>query len=714
MTQSILADSWYRVSTMRPRVRPHVRIHRQRQRGRIWYVMQDDQSGRFFRISPAANLIVCLMNGRRTTQQIWDIAGDRFGPERPTKEEVIRLLVQLHQSDLAHGERVPDMAELERRASRQRQRDLMARIRSPLAVRLALFDPERFLEFTLPAVRPIFSKLGFALWLVLVAVSGVLAAEHWAELTADGLDRVFAADNIVLLLLTYPIIKALHELAHAYATKMGGGEVHEMGVMMLALLPIPYVDASASSAFRERWRRALVGAVGIMAEMALASLAMIAWTQIGSGALRGALFNVMLIGGVSTLLFNGNPLLRFDGYYVLSDLIEIPNLDTRAKQYLLYLLKRYAFGVEQVESPVQTPGERGWFVVYGVASFLYRVSVMFAIALVLAAQFLIIGVAIAIWSTIQMFGLPAWRSLMFLLHSAQLRQRRRRAMAVCGAAALVVFVALFLVPAPYATVGEGVVWVPKGDIVRAEADGAVAQILAEPGVEVAAEQPVMRLEDPIAAAQVRVKQAALEVLQDRFTAVNLIDLVQARLVREQLKNAAADLALAQQRQRDLVVRAPRAGRLVVPDATKLVGQFVHHGDLLAYVIGPADVAVHVVIPQDEIDPVRERARSVAVRLTETIDRVYTARIVLEPPTALDHPPAPALATQGGGPILLDPSQPDRQRPLNKFYEIDLRLDGAEITRIGGRAYARFDLGAEPIAWRGMRAVRQLFLQVVHV
>jgi putative peptide zinc metalloprotease protein len=714
MTHSGLTESWYRVAGLRPRLRTHAQIHRQRHRGKIWHVLQDHQSGRFFRISPAANLMLCLMDGRRTVQQIWEMAGERFGAERPTQDEVVRLLAQLHQSDLLHGELAPDMAELERRAERQRRYRVLAWIKSPLAMRFPVLDPERFLDATMPLLRPLFSKAGFALWLALVAAGVVLAALHWPELSTNLVDRTLAADNIALLLLTYPFVKALHELGHAYATKASGGEVHEMGVMMLVFLPVPYVDASASSAFRERWRRALVGAAGIMVELALASLAMILWVEIGPGLLRAALFNVMLIGGVSTVLFNGNPLLRFDGYYVLSDLVEITNLDTRSKRYLLYLVQRYLLGLEQIESPVQGPGERGWFVCYGVASFAYRIGVMAAIALLVSTRFFIVGVGVAIWSVVQMFALPVYRALRYLLRSPQLHLRRGRGLLASGGAILLVLVFLFAVPLPYATLDQGVVWVPDDDLLRARADGFVASLLVPPGSDVAAGQPVLQLEDPIAAAQVDVTRAQLAVLQNRFTAVNLIDLVQQRLVREQLERGSANLARAEQRQRDLRIMAKRSGRFVVPDARELIGKFVHQGDLLAYVIGPGDVMIHVVVPQEDIDLVRERARSVSVRLSEDIGGVYPAHIVRETPAALDRAPAPALAPEGGGPMLLDPNSPDHKRLLDPFYEIDVGLDGKAVGRIGGRAYARFDLGPEPIFWRLLRAARQLFLRVVHV
>jgi putative peptide zinc metalloprotease protein len=714
MSRSALAENWYRVATMRPRLRPQAQIHRQLNRGQTWYVLQDHQSGRFFRVSPAANLMLCLMNGRRTMQQIWERAGERFGAERPTQDETVKLLVQLHQSDLLDGGLPPDMTELERRADRERRRSLIGRIRSPMAMRFPLFDPERFLERTLPFVRPIFTRAGFAAWLALIALGILLAAQHWSELTSNAVDRMLAAGNIAILVLVYPLIKALHELGHAYATKIRGGEVHEMGIMLLVFLPVPYVDASSSSAFRSRWHRALVGAAGIMVELALASLAMVLWTEIGTGIVRAALFNIMVIGGVSTVLFNGNPLLRFDGYYVLSDIVEIPNLDTRSRRYLLYLIQRYLLGLDDIESPVQGSGERGWFLAYSIVSFAYRTMMTLAIALFVATKFFVAGIAIALLSVAQMFGVPIWRALRFLVTSPQVRLRRRRALLASGGIALALLALVFLVPVPYATVAEGVVWVPEDDILRAGADGFVAQLLVPTGGEVVAGQPVIRLEDPIAAAQVNVDRADLAVLQNRFTAVNLIDLVQMRLAREQLDRARATLTRAEQRVSGLLIRATRSGRFVVPDASKMIGKFVHQGDLLAYVVGPSDVGVHVVIPQSQIDLVRQHVRGVEVRLTERIDRAFAAHIVREPPAALDHAPTPALAPQGGGPMLIDPSDPKQRRPLDRFYEIDLKLDGNPVDHIGGRAYARFDHGFEPLAWRGLRGLRQLFLRVVHV
>lgn len=599
-----LASTWYRIAAMRPRLRAHAQIHRQVYRGETWYILQDHQSGVFFRVSPAANLMLCCMDGRRTMQQILDIAGKRFGADRPTQDDAVQLLIKLYRADLLHGEMPPDMAELERRSERHRHHSLLTWIRSPMAMRFPLFDPDRFLDRTMPFVRPLFTTAGFVAWLVLVMFGAVLAAMHWPELTENVSDRVFTAQSAILVVVLFPIIKALHELGHAYMAKAGGAEVHELGVMLIVFLPVPYVDASASSAFREPRRRALVGAAGIMVELALAALAMIAWEWLTLGLWRAAAFNVMLVGGVSTLLFNGNPLLRFDGYYVLSDLIEIPNLDTRSKQYLIYLIKRYGFGLHDVESPVLGPGERAWFVCYGIASFVYRLVVMAAIALFVATKFAIIGALLAIWTVGQAVIYPAVRAVHHILTSPQFNGRRWR--------------------------------------------------------------------------------------------------------------ARANLARAEQQARDLVVLAPRAGSFVVPAAQKLEGRYVKKGDLLGYVIAPRDPDIRLVVPQADIDLVRQRARAVAVRFTEGIEKSMPARILRETPSSLERAPAPALTQEGGGPILLDPSSPNRDRPLEQFYQVELAVPGAKLARIGGHVFARFDHGEEPIAWRFLRNARQLLLRALNV
>ena len=213
------------------------------------------------------------------------------------------------------------------------------------------------------------------MWCAVVLTAGVSAVKHGSELVAAGRSLLEPA-SLLALWFTYPVVKALHELGHAFAVKRWGGEVHEIGILFLVFMPVPYVDASAASVFPEKHRRMVVSAAGIAVELFLAAVGFFVWIAVEPGLVRHVAYGVMVVGGLSTLLFNGNPLLRFDGYYALADAIEIPNLDVKAKQYLGALARRRILGLGQTPLPETAPGEPPWLVGYAIASSVYRIGVL--------------------------------------------------------------------------------------------------------------------------------------------------------------------------------------------------------------------------------------------------------------------------------------------------------------------------------------------------
>lgn len=710
MNTSLFSNAWYRVADLKPRLRPHTAVHRQVFRGKIWYILQDHQTGRFHRLSPIANLMLCLMDGRRTMREIWDAAGQKTKDDPPTQDETIHLLAQLHAADLLQGEVPPDFVEMAERSAKASQRRLIQRLRNPLALRLPLFDPNRMLDLTLPMVRPIFTVFGFLAWMTLVLTGFMLAVLHWPELTSDVADRVLATENVALIMCVYPVIKSLHELGHAYATKVWGGEVHEVGVMLLVFIPVLYVDASASGAFRQKHRRVIVGAAGILVEMALAAIAMIVWVHASPGLGRTVAFNIILIGGVSTLLFNGNPLLRFDGYYIFSDLIEIPNLGTRASAYLFYLIQRHLFKIEDLESPLAGPGEPKWLITYAILSFIYRLIVSVGIALFLSARMPAIGIVMALWAIGVIAVLPVFKGIRFLATSPRLRGRRRRALGMVGGAFAAAFLVLFIVPLPYSTVAEGVVIVPDQAEVRARTEGFVTKLLAAPGSLVAPHQRLIALSDPTLDAEVAVIKAQLDETQQRLDAVRQIDRVQTEMFADQAQHLADKLATFRARRQDLTVVADQAGRFDIANAEDLPGRFVKRGDLLGYVISDKAPIVRVVVSQADVDLIQRRTTGVEAHVTEDLARPIPAHILREVPAAQQDVPSLALTTQGGGSVALDPSKTQKPQALFSLFQLDIGLlDPVRMQTEGSRVYVRFLHGDEPVAWRMLRSVRQFFL-----
>ncbi len=288
-------------------------------------------------------------------------------------------------------------------------------------------------------------------------------------------------ENLILIFLVFPVLKLFHEFGHAYATKAFGGEVHEMGVMMIVFTPIPYVDATSANSFREKWKRVGVSAAGLVVELFLASLALFIWLGAEPGAVRSVAFNVMLIAGVSTVLFNANPLIRFDGYYILSDWIEIPNLRGRAGQYLAYLWERYVYGQKTARPPNATSGERAWFVPYAVASFFYRFVIMFGIIMLIADKMLALGLILGALTFFTMVIKPLAKGGSFVIKSPRLKGAWLRAIATSVLCAALVVWLLFFLPFPLRTRAEGVLWLPEESIVRAGTEGTLDRIQTRSG-----------------------------------------------------------------------------------------------------------------------------------------------------------------------------------------------------------------------------------------
>lgn len=710
-SEAFLSPSWYRLAALRPALKGQARIRRHRFRGEVWYVIQDPASGRFNRFTPAAYQVLGLMDGERSMDEVWQLAVEQLGDDTPSQEEVIRLLSQLHGADLLYCEASPDSIELFERFAQQSRARSQSRWKNPFSIRVPLWDPDRFLTRTAPYVTTLFGWLGAMVYCVCVAAGIALAAVHWPELTRNVSDHVFAAHNLAMLWLCFPLIKLLHELGHAYAVKLGGGEVHEIGVLFLVFTPVPYVEASAASGFRSKWRRVLVGSAGMLVETFIAALCMFVWAAAEPGVLRALAFNLMLIAGVSTLVFNANPLLRFDGYYILSDLVEIPNLATRGNRYWRYLAERYLFRLPASERPMTAPGERWWFLAYTPAALVYRVLVLIAIVLFIATEWFFIGVVLAIWGVAAMFLWPLGKLLVYLASLPRQANSRRRAIVASGAVLAVFVVLVTLVPAPARVLTEGVVWLPDEANVRAGSDGFVHAVHAKAGAYVAAGAPLVETYDPQSTMQLAVSAARLDELEARLDAQRFTDRVQAEVTRYELEGESARYQRLLERTEQLVARSGVAGRFVLSRPDDLPGRFLRQGELIGHVTQEgARRIVRAVVSQDDIDLVRSRLARAEVRLAERIAEPFPAAVVREVPAARDQLPSSALSTEGGGAIAVDPRDPKSGKALLSTFQFDLELPpAAAASGYGGRAYVRFVLHPEPLAMQWYRRIRQAFL-----
>ena len=714
--ERFLSMSWYRVAGLKPRLREHVRVRLHRYRGQPWYVISDGLRNRVHRVSPAAYVLVAGMDGRKTLDSLWTDAAVSLGGQAPTQDQVIELLGQLHTNDLVAGDIPPDARDLFERQGKAQKSKLWQWILNPLAMRIPLVDPNEFLTRTLPFVRPLTGRPGGMLWLAVVVPALILAARYWPELTENAADRVLPASNLLLIAAVYPFIKLLHELGHGYTTRAHGGEVHELGVMLLVLLPMPYVEVSAAAGFRSKWARCLVGASGIMVELFIAALALYVWLLIEPGFIRAVAFNVMLAASVSSLLFNGNPLLRYDAYYVLSDAIEIPNLAQRGGQYWSWLVSRYGFNTKGLRDFNASRAERIWFLLYMPISTIYRISVTIGIALFLMSKYLAAGVLLALWGVLTGVILPMGRGVWSVLVSPAYLRNRARAVGMTAGLAGTALAVLLAVPLPLHTWAEGVVWLADDTLVRAGTDGFVTEVTVPSGGPIARGDVVIRAMDPDLAAKLRVLRAQEAESVEKLEAVRFTDRVEALVNETELTAIRAERAREEHRAAQLDVRAPAAGIFVMPDPADAPGRYFKRGDILGYSL-PASGAeiVRATVAQEDIDLVRNHLRTARILFADRLDHPIDVRKLREVPAGLGKLPSAALGPSGGGATMVDPRDEKGMTTLNRVFQMDLELASPlPNAGFGGRAYVRFDHEWEPLGWQLWRRARQLLLSRVEV
>jgi putative peptide zinc metalloprotease protein len=709
-----------RLLRMHVKLRPHARFHRHEYRGQPWYVVQNEASGQAHRLSPATYDIVLRFDGRLSLAELHAEAVRRLGEDAPTPEEIIALVGLLYRADLLSADAMPDLEELAQRGAQHRRQRFKQYFLNPLALRMPLLDPDRMLERIASRIAVVPGTAWAAIWLLAVGAGLAVAASNWSTLTDGALDRIFSMGNLVILWLVYPVVKLLHELAHGVAIRRFGGQVHEMGVMFLVFVPVPYVEASAATAFPSKPARMLVSAAGMLMELFLAGLALIAWTMLEPGALRAVCFNVALIAGVSTLLFNGNPLLRFDGYYVLADLVEIPNLGQRSTAYLAYLAQRYLFGLREAASPATSPGEARWLFGYGVASSLYRPFVIVAIILLVATKFFFVGVALALWGAYTMVLRPIAAGALFVARSPQLASRRRQAVTTAGAVLAALGIVLFVLPAPQWTRTEGVVWVPEHSQIRAQTACWVRKVVAPVGAPVRAGDLLVECEDVELGTKVKVLEHQLAELRARDLAYFVESRLHLDVVREEIVNAEAQLADARRRLAGLLLRSPADGIFVVPQPADAPGRYLQRGEVLGYVLEPGPATVRVVVDQADVDLVRGATRAVGVKPADRIADTLNAHVVREVPGASDRLPSSALGVPGGGIFGVDPrAAPDGKDEAPKsavpVFQFDLEVPAeAALHRLGMRVFVRFDHRPAPLARQWYRSTRRMLLRLFQV
>lgn len=703
--ESLFSDQWYRVAQRKPRLRSNVRVRRQPLRGQIWYLLVDDATDRTFRIDASAYAFIGRCNGALTTQHIWDAVTHALGDNAPTQGMLLRLMVRLQGAGLLSFDRQADIGSLFAGGNAPGK---SANNFNPLSFKVRLGDPTGLLRRLEPLGRWLFHSMTLWLWGAIVLAAVVIALMEFDRLSAHAGRLMGGTGNLWLLWWIYPPIKLVHELAHGLAVRRWHGEVREWGVAMLVLMPVPYVDASAASGFRHWRRRAVVSAAGIMIELFMAAIALMVWLAVQPGVVRDIAMIVMVVCSVSTLLVNGNPLLRFDGYFVFTDVAGLPNLATRSAQWWQSRLARRVLDAQSDERLLVSRGETFWLVIYQPLSWLYRFLLCFGIAVWLGGKFAWLGYAVGLWFAWLLLLRPLWQVMRALTHEQVAESARLRARTVAAGLVMGVPLALFAVPVPDVTVARGVVWLPDAAQVRNETAGFVTGVLRFDGERVAAGEVILRLDDDELRAERDRLDRELKGLQAALFDNLRRDPVTAGQMAKRVERVQHELARMDERIDGLLVRARQDGILHLPAGPDLPGRFLPQGESIGVVLDGSPTRVRVAVPDNE--GIRLNTLSgVSVRLSEDAALAYAAHVDGGLPESKRRLPSPALGRPAGGNFDVDPTDEQGTASLQPVVWVDLVLPDVPQTLSGGRVSARFEHGERSVAAQLVRSARQLFL-----
>ncbi|BFM07281.1 HlyD family efflux transporter periplasmic adaptor subunit [Halioxenophilus aromaticivorans] len=714
MSENLFSPNWYRVKALRPQLQAHISVQRQDYRGLIWYILDDRITNKTHRFNAVAYQFIGQLDGSKTLEQIWNESCDVLGDFALTQDETISLLAQLHQADLLQSELAPNLTELLQRQDDATKSHWRQRFTNPLALKFGLWDPDAFLQRALPFVRWCFHPAFYFSAVVVIVLGVVLASMHWQAISLYTQQQATDPYSIVYLILLYPIVKFLHELAHGFCARNYDCEVHEMGVSFLLFMPVPFVDVSSVNRLRRNRQRMLVGAAGIFTELFLAAVGLFIWLAAEPGVVKDAGFTLLIIGGVSSLLFNGNPLLKYDGYYILADGLGIPNLFQRSRAYLVFLLQRYTLGLRQTNTPASGPGERPWLFSYGILSVAYRIFLIWFIALLLLDINYYVGVALAAWMLLTQVALPVFKGLTFVISSPQLQANRRRALAATGLSTCGLLAILCWLPLPSYTTTQGVVWIPEESQLRAGANGFISDLYVRPNQPVMADDKILSIADIELVSRTDVLRSQLSELNTQYQSQWGVDRVKTANIKAQMKVLAKEITLNLKRIKAMELNSPHSGQLLLTDGDDLPGRFVRKGEVLGYVLTDAQPLVRVVVSQADAGLMNQNTQSVQVRLSSQAATVHTASLERATPQATVELPSPALAREYGGPIRGHAQANGTVQALEKIFTVDLRLpETASTARIGQRVFVRFDHGAEPLMSQWYRGLRRTFLRRFH-
>ena len=641
------------------RVRKCLKFSTRLENGESFVTVEDPVRSKHFRIGLAEYRFIAKVNGVRSNAQILELlqAEQQSNQAESAKADHIQAdqVPQIANWLLAMNLVTVNKADNANRLNAMAQQIDKAKLvgwMNPISMKVSLFNPNRFLQGIQPATEWLFSSWIVLLWVITGVYSLSCLVSNWQRVYASSAGA-FSSDGWLWLLLTWFVLKVFHETAHGIACRRYGGEVPEFGVLFLLFAPMAFVNVTSMWRFSNRWQRMVVSAAGMYIELWIAFFAIIVWSQT-DGVVASTAFSVMVMSSVTTILFNANPLMRFDGYFLLSDFLAIPNLYGKGSQWFSESVKQLFFGV-----PRQTQfrvNERFAVAVYGVMSFFWKISI--SLGLIIAASVLLqgaglvlSGIGVVLW-----FGLPIARQIALLTskESQFSINKVRTGISVLCLAGLVA-AGFYVFQAPATKSAPAIVQFCNESIIRSDASGFVTAIHVVEGQNVVKGDLLLELTNPELANEL----VDLTRLQDEARIQSRIYQQEGNQAMMQAENKralrlTAQIVEKQAAAEGLKVSANCDGVVVARELQNRLGSFVERGDQILTLAKLVDKEVVVSVDQSEYDAA-VWASGKQLRLMFPGRPVVNATLVSINPRASTTPTFPSLTATMGGSLAVRPA-----------------------------------------------------------
>lgn len=627
-------------------LRPELRFDCRNGSDNAYVVIEDPVRGKFFRIGVKEYRFVASLKGDKTVREIVGALEKEGGQ---VDEESAKTICQwLVNSNLVYGQGIDNAKRLDQQVEAISKQKLLGLL-NPICFKVRLFNPNELLSNIQPYTQWVFSKWFLVAWILVGLVALRVMYCEWDQI-GNASVGILSGFKWLWMLVIWVALKVVHEAAHGVACRRYGGEVPDAGVLILLFTPMAFVNVTTSWRFSNRWQRIVVAAAGMYVELFLACVSLIVWANLPDGVLADVCFNVFIMASVTTILFNANPLMRFDGYYMLSDFMGIPNLYPKGTKWFGDRLKHLFLGTKKTKS-ICAPNEQRRVAIYGSMAFFWKILISLSLTIGASVLFYGAGVALAVCGIGLFFGIPIYKQVKMCWGENAVQPVNKRRVTISMACLLAICFAMFTVLRGPATKSAPAIVQFKDEIpLRAEADGFLREILVSDGQRVSKGDALIKLDNP---------QLELEIHQLRCRAKE--SQIQVRIYQQTEETALAQaedqnhqslleqLYEKQEQAKGLVLIAPYDGFVFKRGLENTLDSFVKRGDELINIAQGHTKEIIVSIDQSDLESIKGNEGQM-LRVAFPGHRVFESRLIKIDPRANDTPSHPSLCANVGGPL----------------------------------------------------------------